>query len=243
MFTATPYQNRRKSATSRPLALASSRAPFIAFQVDGYELLLPVVFARFPSMFILHRDGVLLVVACFIRRCPRFVGISLRWAHNVGKFLSAEPEPRYSVRAFLLPGDIAAAEVSDNVAGIRACVAPSKGAELSSFQVRCVVLCPCRVNDRDFHGVHSQIKDATGEWLELLHHGNDYVSPLGPGGWQGRGKVTLNALMSHHRCLRWVCWSNRPKLVPRCWSKLHSRSDYIDGMWCGTFCVPLPVAR
>ena len=52
----------------------------------------------------------------------------------IRRFCCSEPEPRFAVRAFLLPGDVAAAEVTDSVAGVRACVAPSRGAELSSYQ-------------------------------------------------------------------------------------------------------------
>lgn len=137
----------------------------------------------------------------------------MRWAHSFAKFLPAEPEPRFSVRAFLLPGDIAAAEVCDSIAGIRACVAPSKGAELSSFQVRRIWP---SFPIGSFHRVFLQIKDAAGDWLELLHHGNDYTSPLGPGGWQGRSTWVLFSVAVFCVCQVFL-WS-RPQLVPRCGS-------------------------
>ena len=47
----------------------------------------------------------------------------------------AAAPPRYTARAFCIADGIAVAEICDEVAGVRACIAPSKGAELASYQV------------------------------------------------------------------------------------------------------------
>ena len=52
----------------------------------------------------------------------------------------------------MLPGDVAAAEVCDTVAGVRACVAPGRGAELSSYQVWRVRACVPSLHRGDLNG-------------------------------------------------------------------------------------------
>jgi hypothetical protein len=61
--------------------------------------------------------------------------------------ISALAAARYTARAFSVPGDVAVAELCDESAGVRVCIAPGKGAELASYQVRpsCVGAVP--VND------------------------------------------------------------------------------------------------
>lgn len=152
------------------------------------------------------------ISAVILTRCSCYA-LQRRPVHRgmAGFFRLFHTEPRYAVRAFLLPGDVGAAEVSDAVAGVRVTVAPSKGGELASYQVSL----NCDSVPVGFHDLTLQIRGSDGEWVELLHHGNDYVSPDGPGGWQGRGKAAssfkLKPTVTRSRCLLTV---SGPNLFP-----------------------------
>ena len=114
--------------------------------------------------------------------------------------------PRYYVNDHSLPDGTSIVYGVDFEAGIMFSVAPSRGGELSSYKVISVSVCVMIWGRTCACGFRvSQVVGPGGNWLELLHHGDNYAAPLVAGGWQGRGahrKLVLTGCSSSQRTSR-----------------------------------------